>query len=214
MLVDINLLPEKEKERSTLLIAALAIIGAAIVIWFILFMLTQHTAKQSASLEEQLTNLQVNQEDVRATLQISEFAADKHALESTVSWAENYQFETVPLLTGLVRLLPERGFFDSFEFVGPNRATLMVQFNTANEAAYYLTRLQAVDIIADATFDSVVAMEETSEETDVEINPGVHALPRYLAVYTVTFFDERVVVETPEEAAEGLESVEGGETNE
>jgi len=214
MLVDINLLPEKEKERSTLLIAALAIIGAAIVIWFILFMLTQHTAKQSASMEERLVNLQQSQEDVRATLQISEFATDKQALESTVSWAENYQFDTVPLLTGLVRLLPERGFFDSFEFIGPNMATLMVQFNTANEAAYYLTRLQSVDIIADATFDSVVAMDETTEETDVEINPAIQALPRYLAVYTVTFFDERVVVETPEETAEGLESVEGGETNE
>jgi len=214
MLVDINLLPEKEKERSTLLIAALAIISAAIVIWFILFMLTQHTAKQSASMEERLVNLQQSQEDVRATLQISEFATDKQALESTVSWAEDYQFDTVPLLTGLVRLLPERGFFDSFEFVGPNMATLMVQFNTANEAAYYLTRLQSVDIIADATFDSVVAMDETTEETDVEINPAIQALPRYLAVYTVTFFDERVVVETPEETAEGLESVEGGVTNE
>ena len=32
MLVDINLLPEKEKERSTLLIAALAILGAAVLV--------------------------------------------------------------------------------------------------------------------------------------------------------------------------------------
>ncbi len=33
MLVDINLLPEKEKERSMLLMAALAILGAAVLFW-------------------------------------------------------------------------------------------------------------------------------------------------------------------------------------
>lgn len=40
MLVDINLLPEKERERSTLLLAALAILGVAVLFWAVLFFIS------------------------------------------------------------------------------------------------------------------------------------------------------------------------------
>lgn len=201
MLVDINLLPEKEKERSTLLIAALGVFSVAILVWLILFLIAQNYTKQSSLIEQQITTLHSEQEDVQASLQVSEFAADKQALASTVSWAEHYQFDTVPLLAGLVRLLPERGFFDAFDFASPNTAVLMVQFNTTGEAAYYLTRLQAADFI-----DAVSLVSVTAEEIDTdneEINHLLHTMPRYLAVYNVTFYDERIVPAEEDDEAEG-----------
>lgn len=203
MLVDINLLPDKEKERSTLLIVALSILGAAILISFVLFLMAQNQEKQSVNLKQQLTTLEEQQAEVAASMQVSEFEMDKIALESTVAWAEAYEFDTVPLLAGLVRLLPERGFFDSFLFTGPNLATLVVQFNSANEAAYYLTRLQAADFLDDATFDSVDAVSDSAEDIEGE----TQKIPRYLAIYTLTFFDERAAVanelDETDDASEG-----------
>lgn len=199
MLVDINLLPEKDRERSTLLFAAIAIIAAAILVWVILFFVAQNYTKQAAKLETQKMTLLDQQAAIQSTLQVSEFAADKQALFSTINWAENYQFDTIPLLAGLVRLLPERGFFDEFEFVGPNSAVLMIQFNTTNEAAYYLTRLQTAEFIDSVTLESISAedLEVTDDEEEMENNLDLHKLPRYLAVYHVNFFDERVVIDTP-----------------
>jgi len=223
MLVDINLLPEKDRERSTLLLVALAIIGVAIIIWLVFFLLAQSYAKQTTNLESQIVKLQKDQEEIKASLQVSEFAADKHALEATVSWAENFQYDTVPLLTGLIGLLPDRGFFDSFDFIAPNTAILIVQFNTTNEAAYYLTRLQAAEFINDITLESVTAEDVVSEEQaidgiDIVEDKKIHRLPRYLAVYTVSFFDERLVIEQiPETSADAEEvgnTTEEGEDNE
>lgn len=201
MLVDINLLPEKDRERSTLLIAALGVLGAAILAWLILFLVANNYEKQSRNLEMQMITLTGQQLDVRASLQVSEFAADKRSLESTVMWAENYQFDTIPLLAGLVRLLPERGFFDTFDFESPNMAILMTQFNTTGEAAYYLTRLQSADFIHSVSLESVTAEEIELEEDDINYN--LHTLPRYLAVYNVTFYDERIVPDVEEDEAEG-----------
>lgn len=214
MLVDINLLPEKEKERSTLLLAALTIIGVAILIWITLFFIAQSYSKQSIQLEQQQSSLLTQQDAVRDTLQVSEFAADKRALVSTVNWAENYQFDTIPLLAGLVRLLPERGFFDEFEFVGPNSAILMVQFNTTNEAAYYLTRIQAAEFIDGVSLESVRAEEIDDLDEEIETTIDIYRLPRYLAVYNVRFFDERIVIESPiedEDVVVDETPVEGGD---
>ena len=54
MLVDINLLPEKEKERSTLLVAALAILGAAVLLWVALFVLSNSLSQETVTLEQQV----------------------------------------------------------------------------------------------------------------------------------------------------------------
>ena len=51
MLVDINLLPEKETERSRLLIAALAILGAAVLVWLVVLMLSNNLEKETQSLK-------------------------------------------------------------------------------------------------------------------------------------------------------------------
>ena len=98
MLVDINLLPVKEKERSRLLIAALTILSAAVLLWLVLLTLSNNFTKETEILEGQLVSLQASQEEIRSELQQSESGDEKKLLASTVGWAEEYQFDTVPLL--------------------------------------------------------------------------------------------------------------------
>lgn len=208
MLVDINLLPEKEKERSTLLIAALAILGAAVLLWLALFMLSNNLAKETATLEQQLIVLQQSQEEIRSELQQTDSGDEKKLLASTVDWAEDYQFDTVPLLHELINLLPERGFFQTFDFTGPNLATVIVQFDTKPDSAYYYTRLKSSQVISEIHLDSVkvenVSTEETNRATDV--------LPRYMATYSILFTDQRAVVEGTAGVDEAQSSDEGDDT--
>jgi type IV pilus assembly protein PilN len=203
MLVDINLLPEKEKARSMLLIAALAILGAAVLLCLVLFMLSNKLAKETATLDGQLIVLQQSQEEIRSGLQQSESGDEKKLLALTVDWAEAYQFDTVPLLHELINLLPERGFFQTFNFTGPNLATVVVQFDTKPDSAYYYTRLKSSQSIAEIHLDSVkVNNNESNEETEL-VND---VLPRYLATYSILFTDQRI-------AAEGTAGVDGAQNS-
>lgn len=199
MLVDINLLPEKEKERSVLLVAALAILGAAVLFWVVLFMVTNHLSKETATLEQQLESVQSNQEAILSDIHRAELGDSKQQLSATVEWAEEYQFDTVPLLHDLIRLLPKRGFFQSFDFTSPHLATIVVQFDTKADAAYYFARLEASPTISSISLESVTIGEMEDEST-------VDLIPRYTATYSLEFVDDRVI----EEEAISEEMEEGG----
>ena len=208
MLVDINLLPEKEKERSRLLIAALAILGAAILLWLAFFILSNNLVKETETLEQQLIVLQESQEEIRSELQKTDSGDEKKLLASTVDWAEDYQFDTVPLLHELINLLPERGFFQTFDFTGPNLATVIVQFDTKQGGAYYYTRLKSSQSISEIRLDSVKVDNGSTEET----NSATGVLPRYLATYSILFTDQRIAVEGTAGVDEAESSDEGDET--
>ncbi|SKA90811.1 PilN domain-containing protein [Sporosarcina newyorkensis] len=190
MLVDINLLPEKLKERSTWLWVAITILAAALISWAVLFWLAQKNDDEAQSLQQQAFEVQKQQEDVTSQLRPSSFGQEKAQLAATVEWLEGYQYKTVPLLQELVHALPERGFFSEFTFTSPNEATFDVQFDDVSEAAHYLTRMKASSLINGATFELVETVELTEEELSADV------LPRYVARYFVQFLDERAQTET------------------
>lgn len=199
MLVDINLLPQKERERPVILFAAIGILLVAVIIWAIFFFMAQSQTSQQAAANAEYTQVAAQSAAIRTQLEASIGLNDEQQLQATVDWAEAYQFDTVPLLDDLVSRLPERGFFDSFSFVQPNLATLTIQFDTSREAAYYLAQLKASELLESAQLDSV--MNEELDE-DPETNPNTVTTeeiienPRYLATYSLVYIDERL----PEEA--------------
>ena len=106
VLVDINLLPEKGEETSALLMAALAILGAAVLFWVALFYTFEQPFKRDSDLGTASAHpLQESQEAIRSDIHLSESGDSKKLLALTVDWAEAYQFDTVPLLHDLIRLL-------------------------------------------------------------------------------------------------------------
>ncbi|WP_060203221.1 hypothetical protein [Sporosarcina koreensis] len=187
MLVDINLLPEKERERSTLLIAALVILGAAILFWATLFLLSLSMSKETLRAETQISSLHASQETIRENLKPSTHADVREKLAATVEWAEAYRFDTLPLLREMIALLPERGFFVSFEFTAPHASTVVAQFDDKSAAAYYLTRVKSSAVVSAATMESLVA-ESLDEQS------GSESLPRFEATYHIEYLDGRDVV--------------------
>lgn len=199
MLVDINLLPEKEKERSILLYVALTVLGAALLFWLVFFILTRSTTADTERLDGQLANLQVTQAELTERLNRSDTAQVYDQLATSVQWAETYRYETAPLIDDLVSQLPHRGFFRSFAFAAPHQATVEIQFDDKTEAAYYLTRISASEFIETASIESITAEdidEETgSDSTETQKKAAANLLPRYLATYTIFFTDNRLTVD-------------------
>lgn len=212
MLVDINLLPQKERDRPAVLIAAVAILLLAIIIWAVFAMMSRAEANEQQALQVQAQGVMAEQAQIRSELEARQGMNEEQQLQATVEWAESYQFDTIPLLEELVSLLPARGFFQTFSYTGLDQAQLVVQFDSSREAAYYLAQLKASELLSSASLDNV-ATEILEEETEGEVSEAVTNAPRYLATYTLLFQDERIPVEGGEEA-EGEAVEEAVETEE
>lgn len=216
MLVDINLLPQKERDRPAFLIAAISILLMAVIIWGVFAFLANANENEQTELAAESQQVAAEQAAIRSQLEAKQGMNEEQQLKATVDWAESYQFDTLPLLGDLVSKLPQRGFFDSFSYVGLDQAVLTVQFDTAREAAFYLAQLKTSELLKSATLDSVTQEELQEEATATEgttvvvveeEEDAVIENPRYLATYTLVFVDDRI----PAEVVEGDVPVEGTE---
>lgn len=203
MLVDINLLPQKERDRPAVLIAAVAILLLAIIIWAVFAMMSRAEANEQQALQVQAQGVMAEQAQIRSELEARQGMNEEQQLQATVEWAESYQFDTIPLLEELVSLLPARGFFQTFSYTGLDQAQLVVQFDSSREAAYYLAQLKSSELLTSATLDNVATeIFDEAEEEEIIADPSK---PRYLATYTLLFQDERIPVEGEEPEGEAAE---------
>lgn len=224
MLVDINLLPQKERDRPAFLIAALSILLLGIIVFLSLFFMAGAETTEQEVLAAQSADLTLQQGELRAQLEATTGMNEEQQLKATVDWAESYQYDTIPLLEELSGLLPARGFFDQITFAEPNTATLIVQFDATRDAAYYLAQLKGSELLDFASLDSVESQDslltEEDEEDDVtDKEKKVVETPRYLATYTLVFVDDRLPVldadgNIVEEAVEEEPAAETEETEE
>ncbi len=202
MLVDINLLPQKERDRPAVLIAAVAILLLAIIIWAVFAMMARAEANEQQALQVQAQGVMAEQAQIRSELEARQGMNEEQQLQATVEWAESYQFDTIPLLEELVSLLPARGFFQTFSYTGLDQAQLVVQFDSSREAAYYLAQLKSSELLTSATLDNVATeIFDEAEEEEIIVDPSK---PRYLATYTLLFQDERIPVEGEEAEGEAV----------
>lgn len=208
MLVDINLLPGRDRERSKALLVSIIILLSAVLFWLALFLMANKDAEEAQRVDARAEEMRAEQQEIQSRIAGTETMADRTQLEATVGWAEEYRFQTAPLLRHLVSLLPLRGFITDYTYTGPHTADLSVQFDTYEQAAHYLARLKAATMVEAATLNDVTAVP-LEEETDEEGNPVVRdepLVPRYVATYVIDFVDPRAEAEgTAEEPAEGEE---------
>ena len=213
MLVDINLLPQKEQGRPAVLIASVCILLAALLLGVTLFFMAKAEDSRYQALQTESQETAALQAELRDLIDARSGLNEAQQLAATVSWAQNYQYDTVPLLSELSSLLPTRGFFVSYAFAGPNTASLEVQFDNTREAAFYLTHLKNSELLADAKLLSVDG-EGLAAEEEVVGEDAALVLPRYIASYELTFADDRIPADDTaethaEEPADGTETAEG-----
>ncbi|MEH7176382.1 PilN domain-containing protein [Neobacillus vireti] len=207
MLVEINLLPQKEPRKFNII---LLIVLLALILFVGIFYYWQ--------IQSTKTELQNLDKQISVTKEIAvkeEKNTDKNAsqmsvsiLKNAVEWANTYPIQTIPIMQHLTSLLPERGFIQSFAYAEAGTVILTVQFDSAREAAYFLDNLGDSEWVGEPTLNSLTiqepeaaestATESTNEENadpaanqnstpEVEnnLNSIDHYLPRYIGQFEI-----------------------------
>ncbi|MBA2873662.1 PilN domain-containing protein [Thermaerobacillus caldiproteolyticus] len=182
MFVDINLLPKKEPKNVVFLVSIAIVLLFAGAMAFVFYMSVQKTETTIHSLTQELKKIRALQAVQQEKLVNAQSLKEVQELEKTVKWAEQYPMKTVLLLRSMTKLLPERGFIMNFSYAENGTVSVTVQFDTSEEAAYYLKRLSDADFVADVQLKSLTTAEEKSDEEKDEENIE-HILPRYIAQY-------------------------------
>jgi type IV pilus assembly protein PilN len=192
MLVDINLLPVKEKKSLTItiLLIAAAVILLGSVTWMGLdyYVSTTTLQEKERILDQEKLLVQTHIKKQQQTGAVIQSAP----LAEKVAYIRDKEIAASHLLQHLVALLPERGFFMKYEYKDRNSIIIDAQFDTLAETSHYLYELTNSPYLIEA---SIEKMETTNFE---EINEGEDMtafedyLPRYRTQYKIKFEKEKI----------------------
>ncbi|MEK4147151.1 hypothetical protein NST02_08800 [Robertmurraya sp. FSL W8-0741] len=193
MLVDINLLPQKEAKNKSLLTlivisCLLLLIGGAFAFW----MNATYTNKLE-NIEQQIATAEQLVASEQQKIIAYESSNSITDLENAVKWVKSYPIKTVPILKNLTALLPERGFIQSINYEETGFLQLTIQFEMSREAAYYLNSLLESDWVTDArlvTLDAVTGFYdkkfgESDDGLDDRAIKNEKYIPRYLGLFEI-----------------------------
>lgn len=167
MLVEINLLPKKQRRNFKLIGilagAVLIMLGAGIT----LFWQGNSYKNELVALDNQIATtqqlVQIQQDKV-----VGDQASNSVAtLETAVIWASEDPLKTVPIIKQVTALLPKRGFIENISYAESGTVNLTVQFDTSKEAAYYLKTLLDSEWFEKVSLSSVSTSEPATAEASM-----------------------------------------------
>ncbi|WP_066063794.1 PilN domain-containing protein [Neobacillus soli] len=166
MLVEINLLPQKEPKKFAFIVTLSCLLAMIVLIGGFYFWQTQSIKDEMSSLDRQISMTQKIASKEEQSSETVESASSVNQLKSAIEWANDYPIQTIPVMRHLTSLLPERGFIQSFGYTESGTVTLSVQFDSAREAAYFLDSLNQSNWIDEASLSSLAATEQSETETN------------------------------------------------
>jgi Tfp pilus assembly protein PilN len=172
MLVEINLLPQKEPKKFNILYLS-TIIVIFVIVGGIYYWQIQTAKTDVEALDKQITATKKITEKEESKANVNEASQSSNTLKIAVDWARDYPVPTIPVMKELTSLLPERGFIQSFAYAEAGTVTLTVQFDSSREAAFFLNSLKDSEWIKDASLSSLNAVEKKEETTAAsQTTPG------------------------------------------
>ncbi|MBS4173705.1 hypothetical protein [Bacillus sp. FJAT-49736] len=195
MLVEINLLQEKETRSRAPYYMMLVLLLITILISIFLLVHAHVINTNIKTVQRQINETKKFSQVLQQKLSHYENNSSSETLASAVQWAEKTLINMVWILKHLIALLPERGFYQSFTLNDDGSLEVKVQFDTSNDAAYYLSRLTAAKWIKYASITSITTAELTdatslngenstvANEQDADKKENV--LPRYIGDYKI-----------------------------
>lgn len=164
MLIEINLLPKKEQKKKSLFlfIFCLLILFSLLVLWFYY---------QATTLKEEIAKIQQNTTHYQQELAhlekdlppIMESNLNSiQTLKEMVKEAKQYPVNTVDLLSRMTKLLPESGYFQSFQY-SEDTILLTIGIKQEMEAAFYYRHLLEEDWTEDVRIIQVSAIRDEEE---------------------------------------------------
>ena len=179
MLVEINLLPKKEPKNVTFLVIIISSLLILLVAGSVFLWQGSRFDDELASIETDIitTKKLIEAEEAK---QISKQATSSYAeLGSAVQWANEEPLKSVPIITHIVALLPQRGFIQTIKYAETGAISLEVQFDTSRDSAYFLKRLLDSDWVSEANLTSLSIEESEETKSNAEV------IPRYKGQFEI-----------------------------
>jgi type IV pilus assembly protein PilN len=211
MLVEINLLPQKQRRSSTiiklfLLLSIIMLISALLNAWQVQrYKSTINSLENNIANSEQLIlDLQQNMDTVSTNSFVE--------LSNAVEWSTNHPIKSVPVLQHLTSLLPERGFLLNYAYSDTGTISLTVQFDTKKEAAFYLKWLNDSSWVKEVKLSNLTSSQTETSTGDLTnfLSEENNFLPRYTGNFEITLNSEKIREIQQQEATTGSEE-EGGD---
>jgi type IV pilus assembly protein PilN len=187
MLVDINLLPQKEKKSfiTPILFICLILLFLGTGSW-----IGMDYYETSVQLEQKEQALKQEKKIVQVQRQLkkqAEAAKKTTPLLEKVEFIRSKGIEAVALLQHLVALLPERGYFMKYDYKDRSTIIIEARFDTLAETSQYLHELTNSRYLTEAKIEKMETtnFEEVAAGEDLTEFEGY--LPRYHAQYKIQF---------------------------
>lgn len=186
MLVEINLLPEKETKNKSLLFLFIFFIVLVLIGSYLFYTLNSVYERQLSTIDQQIQSTVALIEKTQENISAMEELNTAKKLEEAVLWANAYPLKVVPIIQKLTGLLPERGFLQTFNYEDIGVIKVTIQFDTPREGAYYLDSLLQMNGVKSVQLKSIHAETgflNQQERSRSLINENY--LPRYIAEYEI-----------------------------
>ncbi|MBM6619752.1 PilN domain-containing protein [Bacillus suaedaesalsae] len=200
MLVDINLLPEKQKKKYTFPIIVAGLILLTAIVSIFLYLEYDRLQNETTYAQKKLQDTKLLRTKQEQKLKDYASSSAITELTSAIEWAEEQSVPTVPLIRHLSSLLPERGYVLNFDYTAETQVNFTVQFDTSREAAYYYKSLKDSPMINDVALSSIIT-SVSDDEPDVK-QYTAFLLPRYIAQYQLKLNNRAIKDSEKEEVAE------------
>lgn len=166
MLVEINLLPQKDPKKFALFIVLGALLTLMLFTGVYYYFQISSTNSAIDNTDRQISMTQKIREKEEAKVGTVESSDSINQLKSAIDWADTYPIQTIPVMRHLTSLLPERGFIQSFGYTEEGTISLTVQFDNPREAAYFLDSVQQSKWIEDASLSALTANVQEEKTAD------------------------------------------------
>lgn len=168
MIVNINLLPQREKRNiATLIMIVIFFMVISSVILF-LYVMKQNEEISKSSKQQQLTSISAQLIEHNKSQQSSGTETDIAKLQAELNQLKSTTFSTVFVIDELTKQLPKYGVFDSLNYEKDGSIELQVSFNEKREAIYYFARLQKQEWILQTKISSIEAKKDNTNIENVE----------------------------------------------
>jgi Tfp pilus assembly protein PilN len=177
MLVEINLLPQKEPKKFGFIIVIALLISLFLLAFAFYFWQIHLTKNTIASTNSQITTTQKVAANLANKKNNAESSNSVSQLTSVLKWADENRIPTIPVMRQLTSLLPKRGYIMSFTYQETGTVLLTVQFDSVNEAASYLDSLNSSSWIAEASITSLTAASTAQNTTGTASSSQMNSTP-------------------------------------
>jgi hypothetical protein len=217
MLVEINLLPQKEPKKFGFLIALTCLLAMIVLLGGFYFWKIQSIKDELTSLDRQISITKKIADKEQQDSETVASSSSVNQLKSAIAWANDYPIHTVPVMRHLTSLLPERGFIQSFAYKESGTVTLTVQFDSAREAAYFLDSLNQSKWIEEASLNSLATTKPETEtnapSTTVASNSQANTASSTTSATNQTAPDSTTTVDSQNNTAVGTTSNQNSPNN-